>query len=153
MPVLSHVTYAELTTYLENILLRDTDQMSMAHALEVRVPFLDHELVSMVMGIGDKHKYPHSPKKLLTDAMGDDLPSSIVDRPKMGFTFPWEVWMRHELKDFCGDNLMKLGARDTFNGKAINKRWEAFLKSDPKVSWSRIWHLCILEAWLDKNEI
>jgi asparagine synthase (glutamine-hydrolysing) len=119
----------------------------------VRVPFLDHELVSMVMGIGDKHKYPHSPKKLLTDAMGDDLPSSIVDRPKMGFTFPWEVWMRHELNDFCGDNLMKLGARDAFNGKAINKRWEAFLKSDPKVSWSRIWHLCILEAWLDKNEI
>lgn len=153
MPLLSHVSYAELTTYLESILLRDTDQMSMAHALEVRVPFLDHELVSLVMGIGDKHKYPHSPKKLLVDAMGDDLPASIVNRPKMGFTFPWEVWMRNELKDFCGSNLQKLGARDAFEAKAIGKRWDGFLKGDPKISWSRIWHLCILEAWLDENEI
>jgi asparagine synthase (glutamine-hydrolysing) len=153
LPILSHVSYAELTTYLENILLRDTDQMSMAHALEVRVPFLDHELVSMVMGIGDRYKYPHSPKKLLVDAMGDDLPDSIVNRPKMGFTFPWEVWMKNELKEFCGDALQKLGARDTFNSKAINKRWEGFLKGDSKISSSRIWHLCILEAWLEKNGI
>lgn len=153
LPILSHVSYAELTTYLENILLRDTDQMSMAHALEVRVPFLDHELVSMVMGIGDKHKFPHSPKKLLVDAMGSDLPDSIVNRPKMGFTFPWEVWMRNELKEFCGDALIKLGRRDAFDAKAIHKRWDGFLKGDPKISWSRIWHLCILEAWLDENEI
>lgn len=153
MPVLSHVTYAELTTYLENILLRDTDQMSMAHALEVRVPFLDHELVSMVMGIGDKYKYPHSPKKLLVDSMGADLPASIVNRPKMGFTFPWEMWMRNELLDFCSDALEKLGTRDAFNAKAIDKRRQRFLKGDPNVSWSRIWHLCILEAWLDQNEI
>ncbi|MCZ4409288.1 asparagine synthase (glutamine-hydrolyzing) [Cryomorphaceae bacterium 1068] len=153
LPILSHVSYAELTTYLENILLRDTDQMSMAHALEVRVPFLDHELVSMVMGIGDRHKFPYSPKKLLVDAMGDDLPDSIVNRPKMGFTFPWEVWMRNELKEFCGEALQKLGARDAFNSKAIDKRWNGFLKGDSKISWSRIWHLCILEAWLDENEI
>ncbi|MGB6037140.1 MAG: asparagine synthase (glutamine-hydrolyzing) [Cryomorphaceae bacterium] len=153
LPILSHVSYAELTTYLENILLRDTDQMSMAHALEVRVPFLDHELVAMVMGIGDRHKYPHSPKKLLVDAMGEDLPDSIVNRPKMGFTFPWEVWMRNELKEFCGDALQKLGARDAFNSKAIDKRWVGFLKGDSKISWSRIWHLCILEAWLDENGI
>ena len=153
LPILSHVSYAELTTYLENILLRDTDQMSMAHALEVRVPFLDHELVSMVMGIGDKHKYPHSPKKLLVDAMGEDLPDSIVNRPKMGFTFPWEVWMKNELKEFCGDSLQKLGVRDAFNSKAINRRWEGFLKGDSKISWSRIWHLCILEAWLDENGV
>jgi asparagine synthase (glutamine-hydrolysing) len=153
LPILSHVSYAELTTYLENTLLRDTDQMSMAHALEVRVPFLDHELVSMVMGIGDRHKYPHSPKKLLVDAMGDDLPDSIVNRPKMGFTFPWEFWMRNELKEFCGEALQKLGARDAFNSKAVDKRWKGFLKGDSKISWSRIWHLCILEAWLDENGI
>jgi len=153
LPILSHVSYAELTTYLEHTLLRDTDQMSMAHALEVRVPFLDHELVSMVMGIGDKHKYPHSPKKLLVDALGDDLPSSIANRPKMGFTFPWEVWMQNELKEFCGEALKKLGERDAFNAKALEKRWNGFLKGDPRFSWSRIWYLCILEAWLDENEI
>jgi asparagine synthase (glutamine-hydrolysing) len=153
LPLLSHVSYAELVTYLENVLLRDTDQMSMAHALEVRVPFLDHELVSMVMGIGDKHKYPHKPKKLLVDALGGDLPTSITDRTKMGFTFPWTVWMKKELKDFCQDAVLSLGQREEFDAKALENRWNRFLEGDPKVSWWRIWHLCILEAWINENEL
>ncbi|MCB0786567.1 MAG: hypothetical protein KDC02_20465, partial [Flavobacteriales bacterium] len=66
LPFLSQVSLGELATYLVNVLLRDTDQMSMAHALEVRVPFLDHELVSYVLGVRDGLKYPHSPKRLLT---------------------------------------------------------------------------------------
>ena len=45
LPVLSQVSLGELSTYLPNVLLRDADQMAMAHALEVRVPFLDHEVV------------------------------------------------------------------------------------------------------------
>jgi asparagine synthase (glutamine-hydrolysing) len=56
--VLSQVSVAEITTYMQNILLRDTDQMSMASALEVRVPFLDYELVEYVMGIDDEYKTP-----------------------------------------------------------------------------------------------
>jgi len=152
LPILSHVSVAELSVYLENILLRDTDSMSMAHSLEIRVPFLDHELVSMVLGISDRYKYPHTPKKLLVDAMGADLPSEIVNRPKMGFTFPWENWMRTELKDFCGDALCSLGKRQEFNHTSLEKKWNAFLKRDSEVSWSRIWHLCVLEAWMSENE-
>lgn len=60
--------------------------MSMAHALEVRAPFLDHELVEFVLGVNDQHKFPHTPKQLLVDSLGDLLPREIVDRPKMGFT-------------------------------------------------------------------
>ncbi|MEM9052457.1 MAG: asparagine synthase (glutamine-hydrolyzing) [Bacteroidota bacterium] len=152
LPILSHVTVAEIATYLENILLRDTDAMSMAHSLEVRVPFLDHELVSMVLGVSDMHKYPHSPKKVLVDALGEDLPAEIVHRPKMGFTFPWAIWMRSDLKEFCGDMIHQLGKRDEFVDATLQKRWNAFLKGDSKVTWSRIWHLCVLEAWLTENE-
>jgi len=153
LPLLSRVSYAEMVTYLQSVLLRDSDQMSMAHALEIRVPFLDHELVTAVMGVPDKYKYPSSPKKLLVDAMGDLLPSEIVNRPKMGFTFPWDSWMRNELKDFCGDNLKALGANDAFNAKAISSRWDDFLSGKPQVTWSRLWYLCILQAWMSENGI
>ena len=51
LPFLSKVSYLEMNTYMQNVLLRDTDQMSMAHSLEVRVPFLDHKLVEYVIGV------------------------------------------------------------------------------------------------------
>ncbi len=153
LPKLSRVSYAELVSYIQPVLLRDSDQMSMAHALEMRVPFLDHELVGAVMAIPDKYKYPTSPKKLLVESMGDLLPAEIVNRPKMGFSFPWDSWMRNELKEFCGDNLASLGARNAFNAQAISKRWDAFLKSDPDVTWMKIWPMCVLQAWMLENGI
>ncbi|MGZ4043856.1 MAG: asparagine synthase (glutamine-hydrolyzing), partial [Bacteroidia bacterium] len=85
---LSAVSLSEIETYLQNILLRDTDQMSMAVALEVREPFLDHKLAEFVLSVDDEHKFPHTPKKLLVDSLGDLLPPEIVNRPKMGFTLP-----------------------------------------------------------------
>lgn len=153
LPLLSRVTVAEMSTYLQSVLLRDTDQMSMAHALEVRVPFLDYKLVELVLGIPDKFKYPHSPKKLLVDAMGDLLLPEVINRPKMGFTFPWDQWMRNELKDFCGSQMEALADRTQFNKRQVMKRWERYLKGDPAVSWSRIWYLCALESWLQRNEV
>ncbi len=151
LPFLSQVSVGELSTYLQNVLLRDTDQMSMAHALEVRVPFLDHELVEYVLGVGDRLKYPHSPKKLLVDALGDLLPREIVDRPKMGFTMPWEIWMRGELRSFCEDRIHRLDAREAFRTGAIRGLWQRFLTSDPRVNWSRLWSLVVLEDWLERH--
>jgi len=153
LPRLSKVSLAELTTYLQSILLRDTDQMSMAHALEVRVPFLDHQLWELVLAVDDRLKLSNSPKPLLVDAMGDLLPRSISQRPKMGFTFPWESWMRNELKDFCADRLHALGHREGFHAKVIDARWKSFLAGNRSVNWARIWYLCTLEAWLETNEI
>jgi asparagine synthase (glutamine-hydrolysing) len=153
LPLLSRVSYAEFSTYLHSVLLRDTDQMSMANALEVRVPFLDHKLVELVLGIPDKYKYPHTPKKLLVDAMGDMLPSEVVNRPKMGFTLPWEQWMRGALRDFCHSQMEALSKRPQFNQKRIAQRWQQFLNGHPEVGWSRIWYLCALESWLQRNEV
>ncbi|MFZ6050942.1 asparagine synthase (glutamine-hydrolyzing) [Halocola ammonii] len=153
MPYLSKISWAEMNTYMQNVLLRDSDQMSMAHALEVRVPFLDHNLVEYVMGIGDQQKYPHTQKELLVDAMGDLLPREIVDRPKMGFVLPWENWMKDELREFCSSYLEALGQRKEFNARAIDDLWKRFLSNDPKITWSRIWPLVVLSHWLDKNKI
>ena len=105
LPLLSQVSVLEISTYMQNVLLRDTDQMSMAHALEVRVPFLDHELVEFVLTVPDDIKNSATPKGLLVEALGDLLPEEIVNRPKMGFTLPYEQWMRQELREFCESRL------------------------------------------------
>jgi len=150
---LSKVSIAELSTYLQNVLLRDTDQMSMAHALEVRVPFLDHDLVSYVLGVRDSYKIPHTPKKLLVDSLGELIPSEIVNRPKMGFVFPWDKWMRNELKEFCEERIMSLSKRNLFDSKNLINHWNHFLKQDRRITWSRIWYLVVLEDWLIRNNI
>lgn len=153
LPLLSQVSAGELSTYLQSVLLRDADQMSMAHALEVRVPFLDHELIEFVLGVGDRMKYPHTPKKLLVDALGDLLPAEIVNRPKMGFTMPWELWMRDDLRSFCEERLTRLGSRPVFHPGAVTRLWQRFLGGDKRVNWSRLWSLVVLGDWLDRHSI
>lgn len=150
---LSHVSLAEMTTYMQNTLLRDADQMSMAHALEVRVPFLDYELVNFVLNVPDEWKYPSSPKKLLVDSLSDLLPPEIVNRPKMGFTFPWKNWMKNELKEFCESHLNYLGETGILNDAELKSLWNRFLNNDKSITWSRIWHLVVLGHWIKKNNI
>lgn len=150
---LSHVSLAEIGSYMQNTLLRDADQMSMAHALEVRVPFLDYELVNYVLNVPDQMKYPTSPKKLLVDSMKDLLPNEIVNRPKMGFTFPWKDWMKEELRDLCIEHLNYLGDSAILSKSEILNLWNRFLEGDVRISWSRIWHLVVLGHWMKKNGI
>jgi asparagine synthase (glutamine-hydrolysing) len=151
--LLSAVSLSEINTYLQNTLLRDADQMSMAVALEVREPFLDYKLVEFVLSVNDAFKYPHSPKKLLTDSLGDLLPGEVVNRPKMGFTLPWQQWLKNELKDFCEKNVLSLEKKGLFNKGSIQNLWTRFLNNDKLVTWSRIWHLVVLNNWIDENKI
>jgi asparagine synthase (glutamine-hydrolysing) len=150
---ISRVSVAEIASYMQNVLLRDTDQMSMAHALEVRVPFIDYTLVEYVLGVPDKYKSTASPKKLLVDALGDLLPAEIVHRPKMGFTFPWKSWMKNELKAFCEQKMISLSKREMFREEGVIKLWKDFMKDDPRITWSRVWYLVVLENWLQENNI
>jgi asparagine synthase (glutamine-hydrolysing) len=153
LETISKTSIAEISTYMQNVLLRDTDQMSMAHALEVRVPFMDHKLVEYVLGVQDKFKMPTSPKKLLVDSMGDLLPPEIVNRPKMGFTLPWKNWMKKELKAFCEEKIFALSKRNSFNETEVIKLWKEFLVDNPSITWSRIWYLVVLENYLQENGI
>lgn len=151
--ILSKISLYEIKTYMQNVLLRDADQMSMAVALEVRVPFLDYQLVEFALGVKDEYKYPHTSKKLLVDALGDLLPSEIVNRPKMGFVLPWKEWLKEDLREFCEDNIIQFSKRSFVNREAILIVWNRFLKDDPKVSWSRVWHLVVLNNWINTHNI
>lgn len=150
---LSRVSLFEIQTYMQNVLLRDADQMSMAVALEVRVPFLDFRLVEFALSIKDEYKYPHSPKKLLVDALGDLLPANIVDRPKMGFVLPWKDWLKNDLRDFCEENIVQFSKRPFVNRDAVLVIWNRFLNNDPKITWSRVWHLIVLNHWMNTHQV
>ncbi len=150
---LSKTSMAEMSTYMQNVLLRDTDQMSMAHALEVRVPFLDHDLVEYVLSLPDKYKHPITPKKLLVDSFPELLPDYIVNRPKMGFTFPWREWLKNELHSYADERIKTISHRNYFNQQEILKLWSQFLAGNPNVTFSRIWPLIVLEEWMQRNEI
>ncbi|HKF53473.1 MAG TPA: asparagine synthase (glutamine-hydrolyzing), partial [Candidatus Acidoferrales bacterium] len=83
------VSWLEIRSYLASMLLRDTDSMSMCHSLEVRVPFLDDALVRTVLSCPATAKDKrHARKALLIEAVGDLLPTSVIDRPKRTFTLP-----------------------------------------------------------------
>ena len=153
IPFLSQISMAEFEVYMSNILLRDTDQMSMRHALEVRVPFLDYELVEYILQVDDNLKYPHSPKQMLVESLNGLLPKEISQRKKMGFVFPWDTWMRNDLKSFCESSLSSLSNFPIFNRDGINNLWSGFLLHDPLITWSRIWFLVVLAKWLQDNKI
>lgn len=148
------VSYLECNHYLLSTLLRDTDQMSMAHSLEVRVPLIDHELVEYVMKIEGEYKLSRTdmtPKRLLVRALAGGLPPETVYRPKTPFAFPWEPWLRgplrHEVQDTLRSSHSILATE--LDNKLVSKTWEDFLKGN--TSWSRPWSLYVLEKWLAKN--
>ncbi|MBX2931854.1 MAG: asparagine synthase (glutamine-hydrolyzing) [Chitinophagaceae bacterium] len=90
------VSYYERNCYMQNQLLKDTDYMSMWHSVEVRVPFLDKELLELVYSIRPSIRYNAQCKKhLLIKAFKNILPEEIWNRKKQGFTFPFESWMKH----------------------------------------------------------
>lgn len=151
-PLLSQFSIAELLGYTQNVLLKDTDQFSMASALEVREPFFDYKLVEYVLRIPDEIKYPAYPKSLLVESIYPMLPDEIVYRKKMGFVLPFDKWMRNELKDFCQNRIDNLAARGIFDPDRLITKWQAFQNGKNGVLWSHLWHLVVLTEWLENNK-
>jgi asparagine synthase (glutamine-hydrolysing) len=153
--VFARVSFAEARTYMHDVLLRDTDQMSMAHGLEVRVPLLDHQLVEYVVGLPDDYKRANgTPKRLLVESLDGLLPDSVVHRPKQGFTLPFDVWMRGRLRPFCESHLGRGSIIQSFlRTDTVDRMWKSFLGRGPEMSWSRIWLLVVLDAWLEHHEL
>jgi asparagine synthase (glutamine-hydrolysing) len=153
LPLLSQVSAAEYLGYTQHTLLKDTDQMSMAVSLEVREPFFDHDLVEFVLSIPDDMKRPTYPKSLLVESLKPLLPDEVVFRPKKGFLFPWELWMRNELRSFCEGYIKNMASRNFINGDALLTYWQRFLSGDKDTRWAEIWLFVVLEYWLERNNI
>ncbi|TDG35312.1 asparagine synthase (glutamine-hydrolyzing) [Pedobacter changchengzhani] len=97
-------SWMEMNIYMQNQLLKDTDMMSMQHGIEVRLPFLDQDLIKLMQHCKSNLVFNKSPKKaLLIDAFENMIPEIIWNRPKMGFTFPFEIWLKQNKKDIKKD--------------------------------------------------
>lgn len=146
------VSCLEAQSYLVNTLLRDTDSMSMAHSLEVRVPFLDHPLVEFVTHLPQEVKLAKgTPKALLVAALEDLLPVEVVRQAKRGFTFPWEAWLRGPLRESVEAGLSSIAPElgEALSGKETYAIWQSYLNG--KTSWSRPWSLYVLNEWVKRN--
>jgi len=102
-----HAAWFETNLYMQNQLLRDTDVMSMSHGLEVRVPFLDEDFKQLAQNISPEIRFDsNQPKKILIDSFKEILPEMTWNRPKMGFTFPFQEWMGHH-NEISNEKLYK----------------------------------------------
>jgi asparagine synthase (glutamine-hydrolysing) len=125
----------EINGYMHDQLLRDSDAMSMKHGLEIRVPFLDHEIISTAFSIEPGIKYTGKyPKQILIDAFVNELPNSIWNRPKMGFTFPFVHWMK---------NNAFVSALMDQSPQSFQKNWVEF--QNGRLHWSKIMTLLLLK--------
>ncbi len=152
-PLLNRVSAAEIESYMQHVLLRDSDQMSMAHSLEIRVPFLDHNVVELATHLSNDLKFPTTPKKFLTETFTDILPGEVVNRKKMGFTLPWSVWMKNELREFTEAGFNELYTQEVVNEKVLRNAWSKFLLGNEEKSFISFWHLSVLGHWMKNNSI
>jgi asparagine synthase (glutamine-hydrolysing) len=149
----SLVSAWEMRTYMADVLLRDSDVMSMRHSLELRVPLVDRPLVEWLWRQPDTFKQDsRRPKAVLHEALRDVLPPGLAQRRKWGFTLPMAIWMKRELRTFLDDTFAEASLRrcGLFDPAAVQTAWETFLRSDDTREWSRLWSLAVLVAFANR---
>src|SRR5262249_15433583 len=153
--VFNRISRYEMSLYMANMLLRDTDAMSMASALEVRVPFLDHVVVEQVYSLPGEMKTGATQKQLLADAMGADLPGEISSRKKTGFALRFDRWLRSSLRGFVTEALGddKAVARAGLASSGVREALAQFDNRSKSTSWSRIWGLAVLVDWCRRHDV
>jgi asparagine synthase (glutamine-hydrolysing) len=148
---INRVSYLESRCYMLNTLLRDSDVMSMAHGLEIRVPLIDHRLAEQLLALPGNWKMDsRTPKPLLVAALRGELPDEIVHRRKRGFTLPFEHWLCDELRAEVESTLRRIAdgpLATLLNVHAVDRVWDDFLQG--RTSWSRPWSLYVLQRWCE----
>ncbi len=148
MEPVAGISWLEMRTYMDSTLLRDTDSVSMARSLEVRVPFLDTPLVEFMCALPDSARVqPHQKKALLLKALQGILPAEILQQKKRTFTLPWEDWLRNSLKPKIEASFSNLAPAlaPHLHAAGVRGVWDNFLHG--QTTWSRPWSLYVLNEW------
>src|SRR6266508_1314960 len=143
------VLYLDVATQLPDEFLHMTDRFSMAHSLEARTPFLDHELVELVASIPPALRTSaDDPKGLLRDAVATLLPPAHLDAPKRGFVFPLARWLRRELRPLAERLLSdeRLESQGIFR-PGIAERYLAPHVDGRADESERLWPLLMFQLW------
>lgn len=145
----------ELSNYLRNTLLRDTDYMSMANSVEVRVPFLDHGLLEYVLSLPGGMKLDGDGNKPLLFEAVPEMPRGIGLRRKMGFVLPLREWFAGPMRKPMERALLdsKVYSAGLLRRHAVEAAWSGFLDGRGWASASRIFALASLAAWVTEHDV
>tara|TARA_B100001287_G_scaffold117586_1_gene98933 strand:- start:12737 stop:14596 length:1860 start_codon:yes stop_codon:yes gene_type:complete len=154
MDIFNNFLYYDFNLVLENDMLRKVDLMSMANSLEVRTPFLDHELVQYVFTLPSIFKIDKkNKKKILKDTFRNRLPDELFDRKKHGFEVPLKKWFDKEMKLFLEENIFKnnpLINEGILNPYGLEEVFELWKKNSPGNTVYHIWSLIVLSSFFKK---
>lgn len=142
----------ELRTYMADVLLRDSDIMSMRHSLELRVPFVDRPLIEWLWQQPGRSTSGTN-KSALFGAVSDLLPADLRQRRKRGFTLPFAVWMRSELRPFLEETFSdaSIARSGFFARESVQDLWRGYLTRNDTREWSRVWSLAVLIAFANRQ--
>jgi len=144
------ISQAETCLYMGNTLLRDSDTNSMAHSLEIRVPFLGQSLVDYVSSLPHSIRAPKhaAPKHLLRKAMAGLIPDAVFTRPKRGFSLPFDKWIFGPLREQSEAAIATLVDTPLFDASAVRRIWGDHCRDPGASHWSRPLSLIALGDYL-----
>jgi len=149
-------SFLELHGFLGNRLLRDTDSVSMAVSLEVRLPLIDYRVIEAATRLDAASRFePLGSKRSLIRASGLALPDVVLNRKKVGFVLPIEVWLRQSLAREATDILTDPGLcrRAGLQREPIQRLWQQFLRGDKGLYWTRLWAIYVLLRWCEARNV
>lgn len=151
---LDEVLYTDLHQVLRNDMLTKVDLMSMANSLEVRVPFLDHQVVEFACSLPESYKITSTiRKRILQETFRKDLPELLFNRPKHGFEVPLLNWFKGELNGMITNDLLSkplIEEQQLFNWTAVQELISRLHSNDPSDSATHIWNLIVFQTWWKK---
>jgi asparagine synthase (glutamine-hydrolysing) len=143
----SRMQYLDTTTYLPDDILTKVDRASMAVALEVRVPLLDHRVVELAWRLPRRLKLRGgSGKWLLRQIAYKYVPKTLLERPKMGFAVPLDRWLRGPLKQWAGDLLSSSNGASPIIRGPIEAKWREH-QAGTRNHQHLLWNVLMFEAW------
>jgi asparagine synthase (glutamine-hydrolysing) len=151
----STLLWVDEQTYLPDDLLTKMDRATMAHSLEARSPFLDHELAEFCATMPEELLFDGmTGKAVLRDAYADVLPKAILTRPKVGFGVPLAAWLRGELGPLVEDLLMSVEGPlwDWIDRRAVASLTRQFMDGNDDARW-KVWNLLALAGWVTDRAV
>ena len=144
----STMQLVDINTWLVGDILVKADRMTMAHSLELRVPFLDREVMAVAARLAREEKIgAGTTKAALREAMSEVLPKAAAQRAKLGFPVPIGHWLKGDAYGFAEQLLHEAQTDQWVNRAAALRLLECFRDGDPAVTWRHLWVLIVFSLW------